>query len=137
MPLLYSTITLVAEFIVSGIIFYALWSGWTRNRFPGRLVAAALSYEVLFNISYMIFRTMQDRGDSFLPPAVVALAAFHGILSLLMFLALLAFFFAAWKNYRAGINFFKTHPGLTLTFGCFWTLSVLSGALLYVLTYLR
>ncbi len=134
---LYSTITLCAEFIVSGAIFYALWSGWVRNRFPQKIVIAALSYEVLFNISYMVFRTAQDREDAFLPPAVVALAAFHGILSLIMFLTLLAFFFTAWKRYRAGINFFKTNPRLMLTFGVFWTLSVLSGALLYVLTYLR
>ncbi|MBU6142138.1 hypothetical protein KGO95_03440 [Patescibacteria group bacterium] len=134
---LYSTITLFAELIVSGVIFYALWSGWVRNRFPRKLVVAALSYEVLFNISYMVFRTAGDRGGSILPPAVIALAAFHGILSLIMFLTLLAFFITAWKRYRIGINFFKTYPRLTIIFGCFWTLSVLSGSLLYVLTYLH
>lgn len=131
----YSTISLIAEIIISGIIFYTFYSGYKRNKFPTKLAFAALIYETLFNISYMATRTKAHAGK-FTQPFELALAAFHGILSLVMFIALIIFFFIAWRKYKKEINFFKEHRLITILFLIFWTTSIISGILFYFIAYI-
>jgi len=134
---LYSTITLFAELIVSAVIYYALFQGYKKNKFPTVPVALALFYEVAFNISYMVSqvhnRVQAAKVESL---ALILLAITHGILSLIMFLALIVFFVLAYLTYRKGDNYFVSHKILTFTFLFFWTFSILSGILLYIFSYL-
>lgn len=133
---LYSTITLVAEIFVSSIIFYCFYQGFKRNKFPTRFAAAALAYEILFNITYMIYRVPAHAKAKVEPPFVIVLAILHGTLSLIMFISLIIFFILAWKNYRQGINYFQAHKKFSLSFLVFWSISVISGILFYILEYL-
>jgi ABC-type phosphate/phosphonate transport system permease subunit len=131
---IYSTVTLVAEIFVSSAIFYSFYQGYKNNKFPEKLAIAALTYEILFNISYMAYR-LPSHED--VPRATwrTILGAFHGTLSLIMFISLIAFFALAIKNYRKDTNYFKEHKRLTFTFLCFWTLSILTGMTFYFVEY--
>ncbi|MDE2312161.1 MAG: hypothetical protein KGJ93_03715 [Patescibacteria group bacterium] len=132
----FSTFTLITETLVTAGVLYTFYSGYKRGRFPRAVVAVTLGYEILFNISYMAYRTTthQETGrpDSALH---VAVAAFHGIFSLLMFLALLIFFTLAWKNYKRGANYFAIHKMLMKVFIVCWLLAILSGFLFYYEAY--
>lgn len=134
---LYSTVTLFAELIVSTIIYYSLYQGYKNNKFPVKLAAAALTYEILFNISYMASRVPATAKSAPLDsPFLIGLAITHGILSLVMFISLVVFFAFAFRSYRKGVNYFKAHKFLTTIFLIFWTISIVSGVSLYIFEYL-
>ena len=133
----FSTFTLFTEIIVTGAVLYVIYSGYAKNRFPSRIAAAALSYEILFNISYMASRLVTHEDSKQYPdsPFHIALAIFHGSFSLLMFILLLVFMFFAWKGYRRGENFFRVRRKLTIIFIVSWMIAVLSGFLFYYEAY--
>lgn len=133
---LYSTITLIAEIFVSASIYYTLYQGYRHNKFPAKLAGFALLYEILFNISYMALQAPHHvKAARVEAPFVVILAIVHGVLSLLMFLALILFFVFAWTRYKKEINYFQSHKMLTSTFIFFWTFSIVSGILFYFVEY--
>lgn len=131
---LYSTITLFAEIIISAAIFYTFYRSYKYNKFPVKLAAVTLAYEIIFNISYM-FSRVRNHIEKLEIPWHVALAIFHGTLSLLMFISLIIFFLLAWRKYRKGENYFKAHRNITIIFLLFWSISVLSGILFYFVEY--
>jgi hypothetical protein len=133
---LISTITLLTEVIISTIIYFTLYQGYTQGKFPTKLAFFALIYETLFNITYMFSRVPgHTKVAKIEAPYVVGLAIIHGILSLIMFVALVIFFIAAWRNYKKEVNYFKAHKILTWTFLFFWTFSIVSGILFYFVEY--
>jgi uncharacterized membrane protein YozB (DUF420 family) len=127
---LYSTIALLAELIVSSAIFYTIYQGYKRNKLPEKVAIGALVYEILFDISYMIFR-LPARENGANKSLLTGLGIFHGTLSLIMFASLIAFFVLAIKNYRRNVNYFRVHKRLTFAFLFLWSISVLSGVALY------
>ena len=133
----FSTFTLFTEILVTAGVLYIFYQAKTKNIFHYKTAAAVLGYEILFNISYMASRTGGHiKSARFEQPWEIALAAFHGIFSLLMFLALLVFMALAWKNYKKGVNYFLVHKTLTGWFIGFWLLAVISGIVFYVVSYL-
>lgn len=132
---IHSTITLFTEIIISVLVFYIFYSGYTRKKFPYGLALFVILYETLFNISYMVSRAANS-GNSISSGFEIGLAIFHGTLSLIMFITLIVFLVLAWKNYKKGINYFKKHRKLTATFIVLWSLSVLSGILFYFFEYI-
>ena len=133
---LFSTITFFTELIISAIIYYTLYQGYKHNKFPTKLAFAALIYELLFNITYMARRVPSHvKASRVESPGLVALAAIHGILSLIMFVALIIFFIAAWRSYKKEKNYFKDHKKITYTVLFFWTVSIVSGILFYIIEY--
>jgi heme A synthase len=133
---LYSTVTLFAEIVISSIIYYTLYQGYKNNRFPAKLAGFALLYEIVFNISYMASQVPEHAKAAKVESAfVITLAIIHGILSLIMFIALLLFFLLAWRSYKKEINYFKAHKILTMLFLIFWTFSVVSGIIFYIVEY--
>jgi len=136
MPPLYSTITLFAELIISTIIYYTLYQGYKHNRFPTKLAAFALLYELIFNITYMFSRVSPHiKATRVESPFVIGLAIVHGILSLIMFVTLIIFFILAWRNYQKDINYFVKHKIFTYIFLFFWTFSIVSGVTFYLVEY--
>jgi hypothetical protein len=132
-----STITLIAELFISAIVYFTLYSGYKKGKFPTFLAGFALLYESVFNITYMVSRVgSQTKAAHAEPVLVILLAIIHGTLSLLMFLALIVFFIFAWMKYRKGENYFQSHKILTFIFTFFWTFSILSGVLFYFIEYL-
>ena len=133
---LYSTITLFAELVISAIIYYTLYSGFKHNKFPVKLAGFAIFYETVFNITYMAMQAPHHvKAARMESPFIVGLAIVHGILSLLMFLALIVFLIVAWTRYRKGVNYFANHKILTSIFLFFWTFSIVSGVLFYLVEY--
>ena len=133
-----STFTLFAEIIISICILYSFYSGYKNNKFPFNLVATALIYEILFNISYMVYRMVSnEKSEHLLSNFALGLAIFHGIFSFIMFIALLVFMGLAWKNYKKGINYFFKHKIATFTFIFFWIIAVVSGFLFYYVIYFK
>jgi heme A synthase len=133
----FSTFTLFTEIIVTSAILYVIYTGYVKNEFPGHVAAAALSYEILFNISYMASRLFTHEDSTQYPdsPFHVALAIFHGTFSLIMFVLLLVFMFFAWRGYRSGKNYFRIHKKLMVVFLISWMIAVLSGFLFYYEAY--
>lgn len=135
---LYSTITFFAEIIISSIIYFVIYKGYRNNKFYTKLASFTLLYEILFNISYMVSRVpSQTKATKGEPAYLIGLAITHGVLSLVMFVALIIFFIIAWKKYKKGVNYFNEHKILTFTFLVFWTFSVVSGLLFYFLEYVK
>ncbi|HTK04995.1 MAG TPA: hypothetical protein VL500_05395 [Candidatus Eisenbacteria bacterium] len=132
---LYSTVSLVTELFVSAGIVTVIVQGYRTGVFRKRLVALTLAYEALFNVSYMIYRVLTHVETVPHARFVIALAIFHGTLSLAMFIALIAFMIVAWRRYAKGANFFRQHRIMTGTFLFLWVLSILSGVLFYFVEY--
>ena len=130
----YSTFALIAEIFVSAAVFYTFYQGYKKDRFPEKVAFGAIAYEILFNISYMTYR-LPEHESHFNETARQILGAAHGTLSLIMFLSLIAFFTLAAKNYTAGVNYFRTHRNLTVTFLVFWSISIISGIVFYFVEY--
>lgn len=134
---LYSTITLFLELLISAAVYYTIYKGFKHNKFSTKIAFSALIYETLFNITYMVSRVpAQVKVHKAQPLFVILFAIIHGTLSLIMFIALIVFFVIAWRKYKKEINFFKDHKIMTWLFLTFWTLSIVSGVLFYVLEYI-
>lgn len=133
-----STLILLAEVVVSVFVYGLIWYGYARGIFFRWVAYGVLFYEIIFNISYMLSRLLGQVGPSLgvTPPLATALAIFHGTFSIIMFLALIAFFVFASRGYARGDNFFRMHRALTITFATAWGIAVLSGILFYFVLYL-
>jgi hypothetical protein len=129
---LVSTITLFTEIIVLISILYTFYSSYFKNRFPRLLVAITLIYETIFNIGYMVYRTVAH--SDVLTGNMRTFAILHGILSLVMFILLIVLMSFAWQAYRKE-NFFRKNKCMTITFLVFWIVSVTSGIYVYFLAY--
>lgn len=130
-----ATFTLVTELLVTASVLYIFWDGYKHDKFHQKLLFVTLAYELVFNINYMAHRVPQVPTHQ-MSPWYIALAAFHGIFSLLMFITLVIFFILAWLNFRKGVNYFKKHPLFSKIFIVAWLVSVFSGVVFYLITYL-
>ena len=75
-------------------------------------------------------------GAEAVPAAMRLFFAAHGMISLLAYLVFVILGVFAWQDQRAGRWFFRDRPALTWTFLVVWTVSVVSGEVLFVLRYL-
>ena len=131
----YSTFALFTEIIITIAVLYIFYSGYKHNKFPYKLAVFAITYEILFNISYMLYRTFVHTIEDIHSTFEIGLAIFHGAIALMMFIALVVFLIFAYKAYRRHINYFSHHKTLTIIFLIFWLISVLSGILFYFVAY--
>jgi len=134
-PPLFSTLTLVTELFVTAGIFFVFAKAYRTAMFAGGVALAALTYEVLVNVSYMVYRTVTHGAGEIAhehAPIHIVIGATHGILSLVMLIALIVFLLVAWRHYRRGQNYFRQHRILTWMFLVLWTISIVSGIALYV-----
>ena len=131
---LYSTFALIAEPLVTTAVFYTFYQGYKNNKFPAKVAFGAIIYETVFNISYMFYK-LPEHFSRFNKAWYTALGAFHGILSILMFIGLIVFLLLANKNYKKDINYFKKHKYISVVFLVFWLIALFSGFALYYTTY--
>src|SRR5579859_3968548 len=115
----YSTFALIAEPFVTVAVFYTFYEGYFHSRFPTKVAFGAVLYETLFNISYMFYK-LPSHISRFNKAWYTALAATHGILSIVMFISLVVFLILAYRNYIKDINFFHKHRNMSVVFLCFW-----------------
>lgn len=131
----FSAFTAVTELFVTVAIFYVIYQAWANDEFHGKLLAGALAYEVLFNITYMTSRLFTHGHTGSHPDWLVGLLAGHGILSLVMFLGLVAMSVAAYRWDQRGENLFARYSVLTGVFVVLWTISIVSGEAIFLLEY--
>lgn len=137
MPLLLSTFTAVTELFVTVAVFAFLHQAYRNGRVMGGLIAFALTYEVLVNVAYMVFRLFAGPAEGHTYSAgMQTLLAVHGTLSLLMLFGLIALAAATVRAGRRGENHLRQHPRTTFAFVGLWTASVLTGEWVYAATYL-
>jgi hypothetical protein len=130
-----STITLIMELFIASLIFYIVYKSYVKNIFSEKLAMLAIGYEVIFNVGYMLYRTLAHKETYVLSSQMKLIAALHGILSLLMLLAVIVIFLMARKNYRQGRNYFLENKIITIAFVFFWIVSLVSGLFLYLRVY--
>ncbi len=133
----WSAVTLCAELLVTASIYFIIWRSYRTGKFLRWFAFCVLGYEAIFNISYMVSREIGGQDDGVLNPYQTFLGAFHGIFSLVMFVALIVFFLVAARGYKHGENYFLRHRGLTIVFSCAWGISILSGIALFVSLYVH
>lgn len=131
----FSALSAGTELLVTAALLYVLHQAIFRDRFEAAILGGALAYEVLFNISYMVSQLFTHGEPGHHPGWMVALLAGHGILSLIMFLALVGFSAAAYRAHRQGRNLFADHLAWTGVFVVLWMVSILSGEAIFVLEY--
>lgn len=126
---LYSIVTLCTETVVTVCLLYVIYTGYTKGILVRWLLGTILTFETLFNISYMAsrFLTHVDPPDHKDSAFHIGVAIFHGIFALTMFIALLVFMFFAWRGYGRGENYFKDHKKPTITFVIAWMVAIFSG----------
>lgn len=130
-----ATFTLITELIVTASVLYIFWDGYKHDKFHPKLLFVTLVYELVFNINYMAHRAPHVPKAE-MPGWYIVLAAFHGIFSLVMFITLVIFFILAWLKFRKNINYFKVHALFSKIFIVAWLISVFSGVVFYLITYL-
>jgi hypothetical protein len=127
---------------VTVAVFYIIYRAYYEHYFLRGFAITVLAYELLFNISYMSSRLFghvlsEEHAQMHHAPYEIAVAAFHGIFSLLMFILLIVFFIFAIRAYGRGEQFFSNHTKLTLAFVVAWIISIFSGIFLFFLLYLH
>ena len=131
----FSTFSAISELFVTAAVFYVIFTNLKGRNFPWKLAVGVILFEFSVNMLYMIFRMQQQgtTGDS--SSAFVAFAAGHGFLSLLVFILFAVFCFLAYSGFKKGSFFFKENKTLTYVFISLWTISVVSGEVLYFINY--
>jgi hypothetical protein len=133
----FSLFSAISELFVTAAVYFVVWRNWTRRTFPLPLLIGVALFEALVNVTYMANRASRAAtGIDPTPAGLKLMFAAHGTLSLLAFLAFVVLAVYAWMDQRSGRWFFRERPALTWTFLVLWTVSIVSGEMLFVLRYL-
>ena len=133
----FSLFSAISELFVTAAVYYVVRRNWTRRPFPLPLFIAVALFEALVNVTYMATRASRaSTGADLMPAGMKLMFAAHGLLSLLAFLVFVVLAVYAWLDQRAGRWFFRERPPVTWAFLTLWTVSILSGEVLFVLRYL-
>lgn len=131
----FSTFSAIAEIFVTIGVFTVVLTNFRGKTFLWWLAAFLIVFEFSVNMLYMIVRAKAVSGTGEFSDGMMAFAATHGLLSLLVFVLFVVFSFMALMAWRKGQFFFQERPRLTFAFLALWTASVVSGEVLYVLHY--
>lgn len=133
---LFSTFSAIAEIFVTAAVFYVVLNNFQGKGFAWRLAAVVVVFEFSVNMLYMISRLRAEAASGEAIGPMALFAAGHGLLSLIVFIALVVFAFQAYQAWRHGAFYFRDHPTLTYVFLFFWGVSVATGEVLYVIRYM-
>jgi len=132
----FSTFSAVSELFVTASVFYIIISNYRGKPFAWKFATAVIVFEFSVNMLYMIIRMQEVPAESGVGSPYALAAAFHGSMSLLMFILLVIFTFLARSADKRGEFYFAERPKLTFVLLGLWTISVLSGEGLYAVNYL-
>jgi hypothetical protein len=128
----FSTFSAIAEIFVTIGVLTVIIQNAKGRAFNGRLALGLILFEFLVNMLYMISR-MDHHSSIDYPTWFKVLAAVHGSLSLLVFIAFAVYAAVAYSDSKKGRFFFKEHPIQKNIFIFFWMVSVISGEVMYFL----
>ena len=128
------TFAAILELFVTAGVFYVIFTNVKGRGFKWKLATTVILFEFFVNMLYMIFR-MQQHAVTESSSGLVALAAGHGFLSFFVFILFVVFSFLAYSAIKKGNHFFQENRALTYSFIGLWTISVLSGEVLYFISF--
>jgi len=136
----FSVFSALSELLVTAGVLFVVRRNWTRRRFPFGVFLAVALFEGLVNVMYMANRASQASSGhaaaSALPVGMKIAFAAHGLLSLLAYLVFVVLGTLAHQEQRQERWFFRDRPALTWTFLAVWTVSIVSGEVIFALRYL-
>jgi hypothetical protein len=133
---LFSTFSAIAELFVTAAVIYIVVNNLQAKGFAWRLAAVVVIFEFSVNMLYMISRLRAEATSGEATGLMALFAAGHGLLSLIIFIALVVFVFQAHQAFKRGAFYFRDHPTLSYVFLFFWAVSVVTGEVLYVVRYM-
>jgi len=134
----FSLFSAVSELFVTAGVVYVIARNWSRRPFPIGLFLAVAVFEAFVNVLYMATKAARAAAGAEVVGTGMKIAfAAHGLLSLVAYLVFVVLGVIAWQEQRAGRYFFRERPAVTWTFAVVWAISVGSGAVMFVLRYLR
>lgn len=136
----FSTLSAATELLVTAAVAWFFYQAFRRQSYRFGIMTAALVYETVFNIAYMVSRLSAHEGTESEPRPgwYIGFIAFHGLLSLVMFVGLVALVIWAYMERRAGeAHPLGRHPRFSAVFLALWGVSILSGELIYGMYWLE
>ena len=133
MEWLYSELVVHYFFILStigvcGVVLYA----YVTKTFPSKVAWVFLWLMIAYMTSFLLKRYATGHMEEHMEreSAYIALAAFHGILSIVAIVLTIVFFYYASKAQKMGTSFFREHVFLSLLLPTLWGISLISGFLI-------
>ena len=132
----FSIFSAISEVFVTIAVLYGIVTTLRGNKFPKALMGGVLIFELCVNVVYMANMASRADKSSDLSPGLKAFFAGHGILSLLMFLAIAAVYLLALRDESNGReNWFRRNRTASYVLIFFWMVSVLSGEAIFFMRY--
>ena len=138
-PPAFSTVSALTELLVTAAVYWFFWRALKFQDYRWGMIAVAIAYETLFNITYMVSRlfTHEEGVTHQHDPWVTWFVALHGTLSLGMFIGLVWYVVAARRAFTRGVSDpIGLRPRLAAWFLVLWTISVASGEAIYAFYWL-
>ena len=135
----FSWFSAVSELFVTAGVFTVIRRNWTRRTFPLALFLAVALFEALVNVMYMARRSAEAAAGGAahaIAPGLRLFFAVHGMLSLVAYLVFVILGVLAYQDQREGRFWFRDRPALTWTFLAVWTVSIVSGEVIFAARYL-
>ena len=136
----FSLFSAISELLVTAGVLFVVRRNWTRRPFPFAVFLTVALFEGLVNVMYMANRASQasaaHAGGPTLSVGMKIAFAAHGMLSLLGYLVFVVLGTFAHQEQRQGRWFFRDRPALTWAFLVLWTISIVSGEVIFALRYL-
>lgn len=141
----FSIFSAASELLVTAGVLFVVRRNWTRRPFPFAVFLSVALFEGLVNVMYMANRASQASAAHAAAAAQAAAPlsagmkiafAAHGLLSLLAYLVFVVLGTLANQEQERGRWFFRERPALTWAFLAVWTISIVSGEVIFALRYL-
>jgi uncharacterized membrane protein YozB (DUF420 family) len=133
----FSIFSAVSEVFVTIGVLYGIIATLRGKKLPKAMLGGVLIFELCVNVVYMANRASHHDKNPDLSVAMKAFFAGHGILSLLMFLALAVVFLLSLADESNGReNWFRRHRSASYVLIFFWMVSVLSGEAIFFMRYI-
>lgn len=136
----FSIFSAVSELFVTAGVLFVIRRNWTRRPFPFPVFLGTALFEGMVNVMYMANRSSEASAGhavaSTLSTGMKIAFAMHGLLSLVAYLVFVVLGVFAHQEQQRGKYFFPDRPGLTWTFLVLWTISIVSGEVIFALRYL-
>ncbi len=133
-PPILSNIIAVAELFIYGAIFYAVATHLRGKKFRPQLLRQAIHIQLLA-IVYMLTRLKPAQDLAGNKSNLELLVIGHAALSILVFFWLAILFFKAKALVKVGRNYFQENAPAVYLFLVLFSLSFLSGELIFFLVY--
>ena len=136
----FSIFSALSELLVTAGVFFVVRRNWTRRTYPFAVFLGVALFEGMVNVMYMANRaseaSMPHAATPALPLAMKLAFAAHGLLSLVAYLVFVVLGVFAHQEQQSQRWFFRERPALTWTFLTVWTISIVSGEVIFALRYL-